>query len=71
MYIKNEFLSFDTIQRPEAHGPQWLTWVNGYKNLIQHFSFSVAMATNQNTADNGQSPHIPGRSYQRYVETIL
>ena len=34
--------------RPVAHGPQWLTWVNSYKSLIQHFSLSVAMATNQN-----------------------
>ena len=25
-----------------------LTWVNSYKSLIQHFSLSVAMTTNQN-----------------------
>ena len=31
-----------------AHGPQLLTWVNGYKSLIQHFSLSFATATNQN-----------------------
>ena len=35
-------------QQQEAHGPQWLTWVNSYKNFIQQFSPSVAMATNQN-----------------------
>ena len=28
-------------------GPQWLTWVNSYKSLVQHFRLSVAMATNQ------------------------
>ena len=28
---------------PEAHVPEWLTWVNSYKSLIQHFSLSVAM----------------------------
>ena len=33
---------------PEAHGPQWLTWVNSYKSLIQHFNLSVTMARNQN-----------------------
>ena len=36
------------IKKPEAHGLQRLTWANSYKSLIQHFSLSVAMATNQN-----------------------
>ena len=35
-------------KKPEAHGPQWLTWVNNFKSLIQHFSLSVAMETNKN-----------------------
>ena len=34
--------------KQEAHVPQFLTWVNSYKSLIQHSSFSPAMATNQN-----------------------
>ena len=33
--------------KPEAHGPQCLP-INSYKSLIQHFSLSVAMATNKN-----------------------
>ena len=33
------------FMKSETHGPQWLTWVNSYKSLIQHFSLS--MATNQ------------------------
>ena len=37
----------DQFSIPEAHGPQWLTWVNSYKSLVQHFRLSVAMATNQ------------------------
>ena len=33
---------------PEAHEPQWITWVNSNKSLIQLFSISVAIETNQN-----------------------
>ena len=36
------------IFKPDAHGPQWLTWVNCCKSLIQQLSTSVAMAINQN-----------------------
>ena len=34
--------------KPEPQGPQRLTWVNSFKSLIQLFSHSVAIATNQN-----------------------
>ena len=38
---------FFSFNKPEAHGPQWLTWANSYKSLVQYFRLSVAMATNQ------------------------
>ena len=34
------------ILRSEAHGPQWLTSVNSYKGLIQHFCLSGGICTN-------------------------
>ena len=36
--------------KSEAHGhnAEWLTWVNSYKSLNQHFSLSSAMVKNQN-----------------------
>ena len=40
-----------TVRSKDSSEPKvssWLTWVNSYKSLIQHFSLSVAMATSQN-----------------------
>ena len=52
--------------QPEAHGPQWFTWVNSYKSLIQHFSLSVAMAKNQNE----ELAHIVLRLVEDYSTNI-
>ena len=50
-----------TKKKTEAHGPQWLTWVNIYKSLIQLLNISVAMATNQNE-EFAQKFHTWGRT---------
>ena len=42
--MPNQLSSKSIKIKPDAHGPQWLTWVSSYKSLIQHFSFSDAMA---------------------------
>ena len=58
LWIENE-PSHETI------GPHSLTWVNSYKSLSQHFSLSLAMATNRKIAINANFPF----SHYKSIET--
>ena len=47
------------VLEPEVHVSQWLTWLNSYKSLIQHFRLSVSQNEYSTNISKKSSAKLP------------
>ena len=51
-FWRSVYFKISVCIKPEAHGPQWLNWVNSHKSLVQHIRLLVLMAKKKKKKKN-------------------